>query len=192
MATITLDGPYTTVSNLVFNGFTTSNSGSTLTLQAPTPSTAGTGIGISGTTINNTQPAPAIKVGSYTWQPSSVSLLEFMHSTAALSGSTLTISPSHNYYYAGSGIAIDGSKVITNTAQGSPNWDVTVFNGNVEYPISGGQISDIKFPYQMKYSFTSGVLQLLLGFLAIQNYFILEQLEVVYGKPQMEVHLGQI
>ena len=83
MATVTLDGvPYTTVSNLVFNGFTTSNSGPTLTLQAPTSSgstsyTAGTAIGISGNTINNTQPAPAIKVGSYTWQPSSISSLEF-------------------------------------------------------------------------------------------------------------------
>ena len=86
-----------------------------------------------------------------------------MHSTAALSGSTLQVMPTHTYYYAGSGIAIDSStNTISNTAQGSPPWNITVFNGSTEYPISGTSINAIKFPYQMTYTFTAGVLQLFL------------------------------
>ena len=103
--------------------------------------TAGAGIDLSGDVITNTARAYALKVGTTTWQPSSVSTLEFLHSTAAQSGNTLQVTPTHTYYSAGQGIAIDGSNVISNTAQGSAPWDVTVFNGNIEYPTSGASIS---------------------------------------------------
>ena len=124
--------------------------------------TAGAGIDLSGNVVTNTKQAPAIKVGAYTYQPSQVSTLEFMHSTMALSGSTLQVMPTHTYYSAGSGIAFDSSNVIANTAQGSPNWDVTVMNGNTEVQIDGSLISAIKFPYQMTYFWSEvpGVLQL--------------------------------
>ena len=57
--------------------------------------------------------------------------------------------PTHSYYYAGSGISIDGSNVISNTAQGSSIWDVTVFNNSAEVNLDGDTITAIKFPYQM-------------------------------------------
>ena len=96
--------------------------------------TAGNGISLIDNIITNTKTAYDVKVGTDTWQRSSVDTLEFMHSTAALSGSTLQVMRTHTYYYAGSGISVGSDNTISNTAQGSPPWIVTVFNENTEYP----------------------------------------------------------
>ena len=46
--------------------------------------------------------------------------------------------------------------------QPTPNWNVTVFNGNTEVSYSGADISAIEFPYRMTHTLMSGVLQLCL------------------------------
>ena len=60
MCIVSLDGVnYTSVATLAFNNFTTIPSGSTLTIQAPTPGptySAGTAIDLSGDTITNLKP----------------------------------------------------------------------------------------------------------------------------------------
>ena len=121
MANVSLDGVNSSsVSNLVFNKFTTSASGSTLTIQAPSAGssyTSGDGIDLTGNVITNTKPASSVKVGTSTYQPT-FDILEFMQSTAALNGSTLQVTPTHSYYYAGSGISIDRlTKTFSNIAQ---------------------------------------------------------------------------
>ena len=79
---------------------------------------------------------------------------------ATIVGEYLRVSPEYrslkrigvtSYAYAyilhgGAGISIDGTNVISNTAQGSPNWGVTVFNSNVECQMDGDTTSAIKFP----------------------------------------------
>ena len=108
--------------------------------------TAGDGISLTNNLITNTKTAYDLKVGTDTWQRSSVDTLEFMHSTAALSGSTLQVMPTHTYYYAGSGIAIGSDNTISNTAQTPPAWDITVFNNNTEVNLDGDTITAIKLP----------------------------------------------
>ena len=67
--------------------------------------TAGNGISISiNSEITNTKPQSHVRVNGFTYLADTFNLIDFQQSSASINGQTLTVTPSHTQYNAGSGI----------------------------------------------------------------------------------------